>query len=188
MPKLLVALIAAADSSTAQRIANLTRRLGETSAPGGRLDLRVGQTDAVLAWCDVALIVSGTATLQAAAHRTPMVALFKISRSAWHIAGRWIVRTRPLTLPNLISEANGDGPVIPELVPHLGAAGPVIDALESLIIDPDSRTRQVEGLERIAQSFTGTRFADAACRRLLAQIEQDADADSAIGERSAVAR
>ncbi len=182
----LVALVAAADSSIAQRITSLTRQLGETSAPSRNLDLRVGQTDAVLAWCDVALIVSGTATLQAAAHRTPMVALFKVSRLAWHLAGRWIVRTRPLTLPNLISEANGDGPVIPELVPHLGGAGPVTGALESLIVDAKARQRQIDLLDRVGQSFRGTQFAQAACRCLLAEIEAPRDAETGVGDQTGI--
>ena len=45
----------------------------------GADDLVEGETDAVLASADVALTASGTATVQAALHDTPMVVVYRLS-------------------------------------------------------------------------------------------------------------
>ena len=135
------------------------------------LDLRVDQTDGVLRWCDLALVKSGTATLQATAHRTPMVAMYNLNWWAWQLAGRWIVRTRPLTLPNLISEAAGKGTAIPELVPHFGSVDPVVASLETLICDQTARATQVQRLEQIASHFAGQQFADVTAACVLTAID-----------------
>ena len=167
----LTALIAVDSEEGAKRVSTATeRQTGKTALFDG-IEVRVGQTDAVLAWCDLALVKSGTGTLQATAHRKPMVAMYNLNRWAWHLVGRWIVRTRPLTLPNLISAAGGTGPAIPELVPHFGAVGPVVALLDALICDPAARATQMHRLEQIASHFKGRRFAESAAQCLTSVID-----------------
>lgn len=152
-------VIAVGDEDAASRV----RACMPPATPGVDMpEVRVGETGAVLGWCDVALVVSGTATLQAAAHRTPMVALFKLHWLSWHLVGRWVVRTRPLTLPNLIGRACGLGEVIEELVPHVGGAMPVYDAVQRLLSDADRRASQRAALDHVSGQFRGQRFAETA--------------------------
>jgi lipid-A-disaccharide synthase len=174
----LTALIAVENTSGAQRVSAVTQRRTGNEALLDGMALRVAQTDAVLNWCDVALVKSGTGTLQAAAHRKPMVAMYNLNWWAWHLAGRWIVRTRPLTLPNLISQANGDGPAIPELVPNLGTVEPVVASLDGLICDSAARARQVDRLEQVVSHFRGRCFAETAAERLLAMIDESSQKTS----------
>ena len=157
-------VIAVGDDDAAQRVHQsvASRRQG-----GDVPDVRVGETGAVLETCDVALVVSGTATLQAAAHRCPMVALFKVHWIPWHLVGRWVVRTRPLTLPNLISHACGRGLVIEELVPHLGGARPVCEAAGRLLGDNARRATQRAALDEVAAQFRGHHFAAAAAASIV---------------------
>lgn len=54
-------------------------------APDAPLTLLEGQSHDVLAACDVTLIASGTATLEAALFKRPMVIAYKISSLSWHI-------------------------------------------------------------------------------------------------------
>jgi lipid-A-disaccharide synthase len=166
----LVGLIAATDEPAAQQLHQIAHR-GGVRLPTDNLELRVGQTDAALRWCDLALIVSGTATLQAAAHRKPMVALFIVNRLTWHMFGRWIVRTRPLTLPNLVCADDGCGIVVPELVPHIGDVQPICTSLDELIDDADARNRQLAGLEKIAARYRGLQFDQKAAGCILQGID-----------------
>lgn len=73
-----------------------------------------GDTDAVIRWCDFAMVVSGTVTLQIARQRKPMVAVYRPNKLMYHLLGRWLVATELFTLPNLISGRR----ILPEFIPH----------------------------------------------------------------------
>lgn len=60
-----------------------------------------GQSHAVLAACDVTLIASGTATLEAALFKRPMVVAYKMNAVSWHIMRR--KQLQPwVGLPNIL--------------------------------------------------------------------------------------
>jgi len=70
-----------------------------------------GESHAVLAACDVTLIASGTATLEAALFKRPMVIAYRMGALSWHIMRR--KRLQPwVGLPNILS---GEF-VVPELL------------------------------------------------------------------------
>ena len=134
---------------------------GLARAHGGlpqRLSIVVGQTDAVVRWCELALVVSGTVTLQIAKQARPMVAVYRSSRWLYELIGRWVVSTRYFTLPNLIAGRE----VLPEFVPHFGGPGPVAQAAARLLADPEAMERQRRDLARVIEKFQGQRAAEAA--------------------------
>ncbi len=135
------------------------------------VQIEVGNTDAVLSWSDSAVVVSGTATLQAAAIGVPMVVLYEVNRLVWHLVGRWMIRARAISLPNLITQDEGLGHVVPELMPNFGAVNPVVSQVDRLLSDPSARTRQLEAFSRIRSRFSQVRFAQAAADRLLGAID-----------------
>lgn len=113
-------------AATRPEAADQLRAIADESG-GWPQDLQVvcGDTDAVIRWCDYALVVSGTVTLQIARQHKPMVALYRPNRFVYHFIGRWIVSTEVFTLPNLITgdstQAGRAGTaVIPEFIPHFG--------------------------------------------------------------------
>ena len=155
--------VAAADAARA----DLIRRL----SPGGRLPRRMemvtGDASAVLDWADAALIVSGTATLEAASRGTPMVAVYRTSERAWKTLGRLLIRARTFALPNLLAEhlsvvdAEGGERLVPELIPHFGGHEPLVRALTPLLIDDAARARQRVGFERIGDAYAAVSFREA---------------------------
>jgi lipid-A-disaccharide synthase len=95
-----------------------------------------GQSHTVLAACDVSLIASGTATLEAALFKRPMVIAYCMNRLSWWLKGR--LQLQPwIGLPNILC---GEF-VVPELLqdaatpPALAAA--VIEWLQALDSDPE---------------------------------------------------
>jgi len=130
----------------------------------------VGETDSALAWSDFALAVSGTVTLQVAAHRKPMVVLYNIARWSWMLVGRHVVDTRTFTLPNLISESIGIGRAVPEFVPHFGDPDPIFEAVERLAADPSVREAQTERLRQVCDAFTGPRFAEVTANQIASDL------------------
>jgi lipid-A-disaccharide synthase len=93
------------------------RRAIETAArrAGLREGLHIveGQSHAVLAACDLTLIASGTATLEAALFKRPMVIAYRMNAISWHIMRRQQLQPW-VGLPNILAEDF----VVPELLQH----------------------------------------------------------------------
>ena len=80
-------------------------------APEAPLQLVDGQSHAVLAACDVTLIASGTATLEAALFKQPMVIAYNMNPLSWQLMKR--MKYQPwVGLPNILSRDF----VVPELI------------------------------------------------------------------------
>jgi lipid-A-disaccharide synthase len=123
------------------------------SASNWPMDLAsvVGQTDTVIHWSDMALVKSGTVTLQVAKHRKPMVIFYRKGSKTSYVLARSFIPTKFFTLPNLIA---GE-PIVPEFVPHFGGPEPIIAAAKELLADPAARAAQIASLERICSMFSG---------------------------------
>ncbi len=115
------------------------------------LDVVVGRTDVAVAWCDVAMVVSGTVTLQIAKQHKPMVVLYRTSKLTYNLIGRWIITTDFFTLPNLIAGAE----VVPELVPYFDGPERLLSEMQRLISDGERQREQREALRRVVAPFEG---------------------------------
>ncbi|MGJ7579157.1 lipid-A-disaccharide synthase [Variovorax sp. RHLX14] len=86
----------------------------QASEIAGHVDLVDGQSHTVLAACDATLIASGTATLEAALFKRPMVIAYNMNRVSWHLMHRqqlqpWVglpnILCREFVVPELLQEA-----------------------------------------------------------------------------------
>ena len=108
-------------------------------APDLPLQLVQGQSHAVLAACDVTLIASGTATLEAALFKRPMVIGYRMNPLSWQIMKR--LRYQPwVGLPNILS---GDF-IVPELIQEDCRA----DKLAAAVLDWLDRPAAAQALVR----------------------------------------
>ena len=84
-----------------------------------------------LAASDVALIASGTATLEAALLRKPMVIAYKMNSFTWRLMSK--LRYQPwVGLPNILSGTF----VVPEFLQDEATADNLAQALANLLMDP----------------------------------------------------
>lgn len=111
----------------------------------------VGQTDAVIHWSDMALVKSGTVTLQVAKHRKPMVIFYRKGSRGSYLLARSFIPTKFFTLPNLIAGER----IVPEFVPHYGGPEPIIAAAREILSDSAARIAQIDSLNRICSMFDG---------------------------------
>ncbi len=77
-------------------------QIARDSAMAERVQIVSGQSHTVLAACDATLIASGTATLEAALFKRPMVIAYRMGAMSWH----WMRRKRLqpwVGLPNILS-------------------------------------------------------------------------------------
>jgi lipid-A-disaccharide synthase len=109
-------------------------------APGDRaLHLFEGQSHGVLAACDVALVASGTATLEAALFKRPMVIAYHMPWLSWQIMRR--KQLQPwVGLPNILCQEF----VVPEFIQE--RAQP--DALAAAVLDWLDRPQQAAAVQQ----------------------------------------
>ena len=90
----------------------------------GRIQVVSGQSHTVLAACDATLIASGTATLEAALFKRPMVIAYNMHRLSWKLMQR--KQLQPwVSLPNILS---GEF-VVPELLQDQAAPRELANAM-----------------------------------------------------------
>jgi len=70
---------------------------------------------------DMAIVASGSATLQVAAAACPMIVMYQSSRLMWHLVGRWLIRTPVLSLPNIVAGRR----LVPEFMPYFTSIDPI---------------------------------------------------------------
>ena len=70
-----------------------------------------GDARQALVACDIALVKSGTSTLEAMLLSRPMVVSYRLGRLSYHFA-RWVLRTPYVALPNILSSSQ----LVPELL------------------------------------------------------------------------
>jgi len=115
---------------------------------GVRADVQIvaGQSHAVLAACDVTLIASGTATLEAALFKRPMVIAYNMNWLSWQIMQR--KQLQPwVGLPNILC---GDF-VVPELLQDQATPEALAHALREWI---DAKSSAPEKIRAVEQRFT----------------------------------
>jgi lipid-A-disaccharide synthase len=98
------------------------------------LDLELGAFDRMVPRCDLCVSVSGTATLHAAAYGTPLIVVYRVNPLAWHLVGRWVVRTRTYSMVNYLSGRPGH--IVPEFIPWYGSSAEVGEAAVRYLRDP----------------------------------------------------
>jgi lipid-A-disaccharide synthase len=109
---------------------------------GANLQVVTGQSHAVLAACDVTLIASGTATLEAALFKRPMVIGYNMNWLSWQIMRR--KKLQPwVGLPNILCQDF----VVPELLQDQATP----EALARAVLDWLDAPEKIEALQ---QRFT----------------------------------
>ncbi len=122
------------------------------------LELVVADTDAVVRWCTLALVVSGTVTLQIARQHRPMVIVYKIGRVSWNLVARWVIKSSYITLPNILAGRE----IVPELVPSFLGVEPIAQRATELLEDRGSYDLQVRELKKVTDTFAGMNAAKGA--------------------------
>lgn len=115
------------------------------------LQIAHADTDPIIRWCDIALVKSGTVTLQIARQHKPMVVFYKGSPLLYYSLAKWILATKFFTLPNVLAHRQ----IVPEFIPHFAGPEPIVAAARRLLDTPAEAQTQREELARITELFKG---------------------------------
>jgi lipid-A-disaccharide synthase len=155
----LTALVAVADG--------VPRALVEELAAGAPTPVRLvqGKTYEALRAADVSLVVSGTATLEAALLGAPMVITYRMSLLSYSLA-RLLVKVPFIGMANLVV---GRG-IVPELIQYDATPARLAAAARALLEDPQARDAMQEGFREVRARLGEPGAPDRAAREILGAL------------------
>lgn len=134
--------------------------------PQGLTLREVTDLEGVIDWADLALNTSGTVSLDLARQTCPMVAVYKMGLVSC-IGSKFLLSMRDRLLPNIVAGRR----IVPEFVPHLGGAQPIVEAVDALLSDParleQTRSDLAEVVAQFGQHQPDQEAADAIDRLLM---------------------
>jgi lipid-A-disaccharide synthase len=134
-------------------------------APDAAITLLDGQAHEALAACDVAIVASGTATLEAALFKRPMVVVYVMHFLSWQM-GKLMHYQPWISLPNILLREHA----VPELLQGGATPAKIATAAFKWLDDPgaaESLRVRFEGIHRALKRDTGA-LATAAIESVLA--------------------
>ncbi len=95
--------------------------LKDSQIPDFQCRYSISNVPVIASKCDFALTASGSATLQVAAAGCPMIIMYQSSRILWKLFGQWLVRSRFLSLVNILAGRE----LVPEFMPYYTSITPI---------------------------------------------------------------
>jgi lipid-A-disaccharide synthase len=146
-------------------------------AGGLRFTVVEGDTDTVLASSDAALTASGTATVQAALHDTPMVVVYRMTRLSFQLARR-VVKVEAIGMVNLIAGEK----IVPELVQDAFTAEAVAREAIDILTNPVRAARIREGLAGVRAKLGGSGASRRAAEAILRVVRSSRQSSVVSGQ------
>jgi lipid-A-disaccharide synthase len=123
------------------------KALRATQVPGFECRYAVDSVHKAAAMADFSIVASGSATLEVAAAGCPMVIMYNSSKILWHLVGRWLVKTRYLSLVNILAGRE----LVPEFMPYFNSIEPIVASIEQLLQDNGRLAQVSKALTNLAQ-------------------------------------
>ncbi len=123
-----------------------------------------GYTYEMMKYCDLLIVTSGTATLEAAYIGTPMIIVYKTSKVSYEI-GKRLVRVNSIGLPNIILNAK----IVPELVQDEVNPLSLFHSADAILNDPIQSSTIREELQKI-RTLLGERKASIQVLKIVQEL------------------
>jgi lipid-A-disaccharide synthase len=157
--------VAAASAALA---AEMNKMLEQPRTPSGQdrqmIQVKVGETAAIMQRAFVGIVASGSATLEAAYFRLPFVLIYKV---AWptYLAARLVVTVKYLGMPNVLANKE----IVPEFIQQQAKPSAIVKTVHELMEKTEARARMVAEFDEIVGQL---RKGDASKRAAQAIIDE----------------
>ncbi|HEU5313974.1 MAG TPA: lipid-A-disaccharide synthase [Candidatus Udaeobacter sp.] len=164
--------VAAASHELAREMQKMTplplprgKGMGANSEDQQLIQIKLGETAAIMQRAWAGIVASGSATLEAAYFRLPFVLIYKV---AWptYLAARLVVNVKYLGMPNLLA----DEEVVPEFIQHRAKPSAIVKAVRPLIENANARERMISQLDAIVPKLGDSGASQRAARAIIEEI------------------
>jgi lipid-A-disaccharide synthase len=126
--------------------------------PGFECRYSIDSVNKTAGTVDFSIVASGSATLEVAAAGCPMVIMYQSSRILWHLFGHLIIKTRYLSLVNILAGRE----LVPEFMPYFTSIEPIVASIEQLLQDNNELAQLSSELIRLTEPLAKKK----ACREV----------------------
>jgi lipid-A-disaccharide synthase len=129
------------------------------------VEIKVGETAAIMQRAFVGIVASGSATLEAAYFRLPFVLVYKV---AWptYLAARLVVNVKHLGMPNVLAERE----VAPEFIQHRAKPEAIAKTVWQLVENADARERMISEFDAVVGKLGEGEASEKAAGAILEEI------------------
>jgi len=154
--------IAAASEELAREIREMLDQRGQDQQG---IQIKVGETAALMQRAFAGIVASGSATLEAAYFRLPFVLIYKVTWPTY-LAARLVVSVKYLGMPNVLA----DREVVPEFIQHRARPDAIVKAVRQLTEKVNARDRMISEFDRIVGKLGEDGASDQAARAIIEEI------------------
>ena len=152
-------------------------------SPSSQVKIRtaIHATYDALQYSDVAVVTSGTATLEAAICERPMVMVYRVSALTW-LVGKLLVRVPHFCIVNILAKRE----LVPELMQQDFTAANVAARVEYLLDHPEARAEMVQGFQALKARLGRTGAIERAADSMVEALNSSQTAPKAAPATAAV--
>lgn len=122
---------------------------------------------AAISAADLALVASGTITLEVAYHATPMIIMYNTNKWTYRLIGRWLITTPYFAIPNILAQRE----IVPEFMPYYVNTHAIAARAVEWLIAPGALERVRKDLKETIRPLMKPGAAKNAAMELKAMIE-----------------
>jgi len=132
------------------------QKLKAAQIAGFKCQYTISSVSKTAAAVDFAIVASGSATLQVAAAGCPMVVMYQSSKILWHLVGWWLVKTKYLSLVNILANRE----LVPEFMPYFSSIDPIVEGIQQFLENRDRLAQISSELIKLTEPLSGEKAAD----------------------------
>jgi len=136
------------------------------------IQIKLGETPAIMQRAWAGIVASGSATLEAAYFRMPFVLVYKV---AWptYLAARLVVTVKYLGMPNVLANKE----VVPEFIQHTAKPPAIADAVQPLIENARAREQMISEFDSIMGKLGRGRAGEKAAQVIIGETKEGRSSD-----------
>jgi len=144
------------------------------------VQIKVGETAALMQRAFAGIVASGSATLEAAYFRLPFVLVYKV---AWptYLAARLVVTVKYLGMPNVLANKE----VVAEFIQHTAKPAAIANAVQRLIEDAGAREQMISEFDSIMGKLGRGRASEKAAQVIMVELKEGRSPDRPRGLETA---
>lgn len=119
---------------------------------------------------DLALVASGTVTLEIAYHATPMIVMYNAGKWPYLLLAKWLITTKHFSIPNILAGRE----IVPEFMPYYRSTDPIIARAVEWLSVPETLARVRKDLTETIRPILKTGAAANTAKELAELLQENA--------------